>query len=610
MWKTVGISWSFLSRRQKVTVIGLTIARVFANLLDLVGIASIGLLVMALASGRVDFPIGNIYRIRIEETPFELIIGLVALAAGSFLLKALVSLALNLITIRVLMTAEITSSKRIMKYFITAPLSEVRQYSRGDIQYAANMSTNSMYFGLIGAVSNLVTEISLMVMIIGGFFLVNSTAALVVSGYILLLLIVVQWILGSRLKKIGQDVATGSVQATGVLFDAVEAFREISVLGKQQFFLQRFTAAKWLVGKTRSTETVLRTVPRIVIEQALMLGVLGFVGWQLLQNDTATGLASVGVFVAGAVRIIGAIMPVNASWSSLKTNQVKAEKAQSVLLKDRERRATVIADQAFHEAVQNMENTPPASDEAKGMAVDVRGAVFSYPDSDAPVVNEVSLRAEPGGFVALVGPSGAGKTTLADLVLGLHAPDEGSVTIDGADPRVVRAVTPGVVSYVPQKPGMVQGSIATNVALGVAESDIDEDRVRESLQAADMWELVSSLPGGMHASLGEQANALSGGQLQRLGMARALYSRPRLLVLDEATSALDAGSEAEVSANIDALGDSVTVIVIAHRLSTIQHADRVYVMENGRVIGEGTFREVRRSVPMIEEYVKLMSFDD
>ena len=593
-----------------MTVMGLTVARVFANLLDLVGIASIGLLVMALASGRVDFPIGNFYRIRIDETPFELIIGLVALAAGSFLLKALVSLALNLITIRVLMTVEITSSKRIMKYFITAPLSEVRQYSRGDIQYAANMSTNSMYFGLIGAVSNLVTEISLMLMIIAGFFLVNSTAALVVSAYILVLLIIVQWILGNRLKKIGQDVATGSVQATGVLFDAVEAFREISVLGKQQFFLKKFTAAKWLVGKTRSTETVLRTVPRIVIEQGLMLGVLGFVGWQLLQNDTATGLASVGVFVAGAVRIIGAIMPVNASWSSLKTNQVKAEKAQTVLLKDRDRRATATADEAFHQGVRDMESRPKTADGDKGMAVEVQHAVFSYPDSDLPVVNEVSLRAEPGGFVALVGPSGAGKTTLADLILGLHAPDDGSVTIDGVDPRVVRAVTPGVVSYVPQKPGMVQGSIAANVALGVAEDEIDEDRVRESLQAADMWGLVSSLPGGMHASLGEQANALSGGQLQRLGMARALYSRPRLLVLDEATSALDAGSEAEVSANINALGDSVTVIVIAHRLSTIQHADRVYVMENGRVIGEGTFREVRRSVPMIEEYVKLMSFDD
>lgn len=610
MWQTVGISWSFLNQRQKVTVIGLTIGRVFANLLDLVGIGSIGLLVMALASGRVDFEIGNFYRIQIEETPFELIVGLVLLSAGSFLLKALISLVLNLITIRVLMTAEITSSKRIMKYFISAPLSEVRQYSRGDIQYSANMSTNAMYFGLVGAVSNLVTEISLMLMIIAGFFLVNSVAALVVSAYILALLVIVQWILGNRLKKIGQDVATGSVQATGVLFDAVEAFREISVLGKQQFFLHRFTEAKWLVGKTRSTETILRTVPRIVIEQGLMLGVLAFVGWQLLQTDTATGLASVGVFVAGAVRIIGAIMPVNASWSSIKTNQIKAEKAQSVLLKDRDRRNAATADTAFRDSVREIQSGATVADAGKGMSVEVTQATFTYPDSDVPVVDEVTVRAQPGGFIAFVGPSGAGKTTLADLILGLHAPDEGSVRIDGVDPRIIRAAKPGLISYVPQKPGMVQGSIANNVALGVADEDIDEQRVQESLEAADMWSLVKSLPGGMHASLGEQSNALSGGQLQRLGMARALYSKPRLLVLDEATSALDAGSEAEVSANINALGDSVTIIVIAHRLSTIQHADCVYVMENGRVIGEGTFRQVRRSVPMIEEYVKLMSFDD
>ena len=610
MRKSVSVSWSFLTPRQRKATVIITIFRVLANSLDLVGIGAIGLLVMALASGRIDFAVGTLFRIEIEETPFEVIVGLVALAAGSFLFKALIGLVLSLLSIRILVTAEVRSSRRIMNYLISSPLSEVRKYSRGDIQYSASMSSNAMYFGLIQSVSNLVTELSLMLMIVTGFFLVNPVAATVVTIYILFLLVIVQWILGNRLKKIGQDIADGTVKSTGVLFDAIQAFREISVFGKQDYFLEKFSEGKWQVGKTKGTETILRTIPRIVIEQGLMLGVLAFVGWQLLQNDTATGLASVGVFVAGAVRIIGAIIPVQQSWASLKTNQVKAQKAQDILIKDRDRRRLNQQEVDSPARLAQFQAAASLTDARRGMAVEVTNVTYQYPDADDPVVSGISLTAKPGGFVALVGPSGAGKTTLADLILGLHKPDEGTVTLDGVDPRILREAHPGLISYVPQQPGMVQGTIAENVALGVTSEERDDERVRECLKLADMWSLVSELPGDIHASMGEQANSLSGGQLQRLGMARALYSKPRLLVLDEATSALDAGSEAEVSANIQALGDAVTVIVIAHRLSTIQHADRVYVVDGGKIIGEGTFRQVRRSVPMIDEYVKLMSFDE
>ena len=127
---------------------------------------------------------------------------------------------------------------------------------------------------------------------------------------------------------------------------------------------------------------------------------------------------------------------------------------------------------------------------------------------------------------------------------------------------------------------------------------------------AALDEVVRGMPGGIHASLGKQSDQLSGGQLQRLGLARALYPKPRLIILDEATSALDAGSEAAVSKNIRALGDSVTLVGIAHRLSTIQHADAVYVVDDGKIIASGPFKTLRKTVPLIEEYVKLMSFDD
>jgi ABC-type multidrug transport system fused ATPase/permease subunit len=163
---------------------------------------------------------------------------------------------------------------------------------------------------------------------------------------------------------------------------------------------------------------------------------------------------------------------------------------------------------------------------------------------------------------------------------------------------------------VPQSPGIVTGSIAENVALGTKLEDIDEVRVRQALEAANLTEYVDSLPEGIHSSVGNQSDALSGGQIQRLGLARALYGKPRLVVLDEATSALDASSEAFISSSLKNLGEDVTVIIIAHRLSTVQHSDVVYVVEDGGITASGSFMHLRKTVPMVAEYVKLMSFEE
>lgn len=612
MWRGVRVSWGLLTSRQKTLMTLLTMARIIANFFDLAGIGAIGLLVMALASGRIDFAIGNFYRIQIDETPFELILGLVALAAFAFLLKATVTLALSLMILKVLVTAEVRSSRRILDYILSGSLTELRRYSRGDIQFAANQSTTWMYSGLVGAASNVVAEVALMLTIAGAFFLVNPIAAIVVTVYILVLVLIIQWLLGSRLRQIGRDVTTGNVQSTGLIFDAIAAFREIAVLNKQAHFLRKFTDARRLLGKTRATEMILKTVPRIIVEQALMLGVLAFVGWQLLAGDVASGLASVGVFVAGAVRIMGAVLPVQTSLATIKSNQVKAEKAQKILLKHQEKYAWRNEPGAREQArkARTAHSTSGVNEPGSGIRVTVQSVSFRFLDGDQDTIHDVSMSIEPGSFVALVGPSGAGKTTLVDIILGLNTPREGTVLVDGMDPFELRVNGPGLVSYVPQNPGMVQGSIAENVALGIEPSAIDMGRVWECLELVDLHTTISRLPEGIETSLGKQSDALSGGQIQRLGLARALYSRPRLIALDEATSALDAGSEHAVSQNIMKLGGQVTVIVIAHRLSTIQKADRVFVIENGRISGQGTFKQVRKQVPMIQDYVNLMSFDD
>lgn len=242
--------------------------------------------------------------------------------------------------------------------------------------------------------------------------------------------------------------------------------------------------------------------------------------------------------------------------------------------------------------------------------VSVEGVSFSYPDGKTPALRDINLTVGAGQFIALVGPSGAGKTTLADLILGLYDPTEGAIQLGGLSPTALRKNYPGIVSNVPQHPGMVSGSVAQNVALGVDPADIDEHRVKVSLGLAGLHAVIDQMSDGIHTSLGEHADALSGGQIQRLGIARAMYSEPKLVVLDEATSALDAETEAGIAETIEELRGETTWIVIAHRLSTIQHADVVFVLEDGKVVAEGSFSEVRKAAPRIERYIQLMKIRD
>ncbi len=611
MRETIRTTWRFLTVRQRI-IYGLIIAgRLLTNVFDLVGIAAIGLLVMAVASGEIEFELGNFYTFRVEETPPPFIAGLVVLAAVAFLIKAIFNLLLGLVSVRYLAGIEVRASRRIADHLMSGSLGELRRYSQGDIQYAVNSSTSAMYSGIMVAVSNIVTEFSLMLMILGAFVLVNPVAALIVSVYFTIMIVVTQWIIGNKLRQIGRDVNQGSIAATSAILDSVASFREVSVLKKQPFFLRRFSDARWLLARTKSTQVILRNVPRLFIEQGLMLGVLGFVSWQIFSNDTVTGLASIGVFVVGSIRIMGAVMPIQNSYSGLKTTVVKAEMAQDLQREIFEQRAERRALQKALQSAAPLEGyDAEGGGPIEGLSVEMKDVEFTYPDANEPVVTDINLSAEPGGFIAFVGPSGAGKTTLADLVLGLNMPQRGTVLIGGRNPLEIREKHPGLISYVPQKPGMVSGTIAQNIALGIPDEKVDEDWVWECLRLAALDEVVHALPGGIHASLGKQSDQLSGGQLQRLGLARALYPKPRLIILDEATSALDAGSEAAVSKNIRELGNAVTLIVIAHRLSTIQHADTVYVVDGGKIIASGPFKTLRKTVPMIEEYVRLMSFDD
>jgi ATP-binding cassette subfamily C protein len=234
---------------------------------------------------------------------------------------------------------------------------------------------------------------------------------------------------------------------------------------------------------------------------------------------------------------------------------------------------------------------------------------FSYPDSSSPALVNLNFTIEPGSQTALMGPSGAGKSTIADMLCLLLTPTSGRVFQVTNSSKLERSIG-GRVSYVPQKPGMISGTILENVALGVEPESVDREDVIAALQAAHLGTLISELPEGIDTSLGKLKDSLSGGQMQRLGLARAIYSKPNLLVMDEATSALDAESESEIQKTLEEMRGRVTVVVIAHRLNTIQHADKVILLEDGKVSDSGTFKELIARNLSVEKVVDLMRIDE
>lgn len=605
--KVARTSWSLLSRNEKIFFLVRVVLRLALNGLDIIAVGLMGLLGAITATG-ISGQRLQLFGYSIPAPTPGNVIALVAAVAGLFILKGGLGIIFARWTAIFLAGIEIKNSAKLTRYLFSGPLTRVKKYSRAEIRFLVETSVNATFSGVLGSMTTLIIESTLFISIFVMFVLVDWAAALSIAVYFSLLLYILQMTTARRYLQSGRNLQKGSVDTGGAILEMVDGFREIAVLSKQNFFLTRFIEAKKLSARTGVALQILKSLPRYIAEAGLILGALGFVVWQLSRGSLGEGLLALGIFLAGSFRMMGAILPLQALWNELRVMQGWVVTAQEILLKlkdDPELLDSAIYSETKLSSTTHTEEAPQAP-----LSVVVDDVAFTHLNNAEPTLEHVSLTIDAGSYVAIVGPSGAGKTTLVDLLLGLYDPDSGNVRVGGLDPRELREQFPGLISYVPQRPGLVSGSIAHNVALGVPDDDIDEAHVWEALSKAQLAEFVETLPQGIHSSLGAHSDSLSGGQIQRLGFARALYTRPRLIILDEATSALDAATEASVAASIKNVGGETTVIVIAHRLSTIQDADQVHVLVDGQIVSSGTFSQVRKNVPMVEEYVKLMSFSD
>jgi ATP-binding cassette, subfamily B, bacterial PglK len=368
-----------------------------------------------------------------------------------------------------------------------------------------------------------------------------------------------------------------------IVNESLAAVKEIKLHGREQEMMNAFGTAARERARMFARETVAGQTPRYVGEVAVIgaLLLLAVVSTFIEHRDINETLPIIGIFVAASLRILPGInrLVSNANLFRQSFPVIDAVYADRVAI------AAARAKDASHDG--------PGKPLGFNDAIRLHDVTFAYPEAPlAPAIRSISLTFRRGEALAFTGASGAGKTTLIDVLLGLLPPAQGRVTVDGIDIRSHLRSWQAAIGYVPQQVALFDTTLRQNIALGIPAAEIDDARVRRAADLAQLSSFIARLPAGLETIIGERGAKLSGGQRQRIGVARALYHDPAILVLDEATSALDAATEDELSTAIEGLKGEKTVIVIAHRLSTVRRCDRVFVLDGGRLLDEGTFDEL------------------
>ncbi len=404
---------------------------------------------------------------------------------------------------------------------------------------------------------------------------IEPLGTICVIGVLLGATFVFQRFFDQKLQRWGtlRQIQKGAIIQT--IQQGLGAVKDVQVLGREDWFVDEHRERQALDANLLRRINTVQAIPRLWLEVMAIAGLVGLVVIMLATGKEIDRIIpTVGLFAATSFKVLPSINKLVNSRQTLKVSRSTIETIHHDLdLPVAMSRSTVNSGFQFKSVV-------------------VEHLDFKYEQSESLVLSSINLKILSGEAVGFVGQSGSGKSTLIDIMLGLLHPQSGSVFINGQLIEDVKQPWQKAIGYIPQTIFLMDDSLRRNIAIGIADKEIDELAITEALKSAQLEDFVASLPEGLDTVVGERGVRLSGGQRQRIGIARALYHRPSVLVLDEATSSLDTETEHGVMQAVQALQGDKTVIIVAHRLSTVEYCDRLYRLDAGRIVDEGTFDEV------------------
>ena len=598
---TIARSLSVLTRQDQRRVILVILFQISLSILDLIGVALVGLLgSLAISGVQSQKPNGRISGfleiLQLENSNLQTQATILGLGAAFFLIvRSLLSVIISRKVLFFLSRRSALISSRLISKLLTQSLLEIQAKTTQQTLYSVTQGVVTITVGVLGTTISLIADTALLLVMAAGLFYVDpaiSIGTFLIFGAIAFLM---YRLLHTRARVLGELDTSLGIASSEKIMEVLISYRESVVRNRRHYYAREIGRLRLQQANTIAEMSFVPSISKYVIETTVVLGALILGAIQFITQDAVHAIATLSIFLAAGTRIAPAVLRMQQG--ALQIRGALGTAAPTLELIEK-----LGASEELAEALDTLDL------EHLGFKSEIQAdqLTLTYPAAISPAVNNVSFTVEPGKFVAFVGSSGAGKTSVIDLILGVLQPNSGGVTISGLNPLDAISKWPGSVSYVPQDVSISNGTIRENVSLGYPASVVDDQHIWNCLRAAELEDFVKSLPEKLDSQVGERGTSLSGGQRQRLGIARALFTNPLLLVLDEATSALDGETEANIAETLVLLRGKATVIMIAHRLSTIMRADCVYFLENGFLRAGGSFEEVRKMVPEFEKQAQIM----
>jgi len=557
--------------------------------LDLVGVALIGvssaILIRGLQSQQAGDQVSRFLEVlNLDGLPRQtLLILLGGTAIFFFVLKTILSVYFLRRVLRYLSIRNAQISSSLVSRMLNRPVEKIFSKSIQHQIYNVTDGVEKLIGGVVTSLVVVASDFVLLLVILVGLMLVDPITSIgtffVFTGIAFLL----YFLLHKRVAILNSKYAYQSIYFNQKVSEGINSFRDLFIKGGREFYVNEIRKSKMQLAGYDAEIKFIPNISKYTIEISVILGIALISGIQFYLFDSNRAIAVISVFLAASTRIAPAVIRLQQNIIQVKSGLAGAKPTFDLIeelkgVKELGRVETVIS--------TNHSDFSPK--------VKLSNLKFIYSDAADETIQDISLDISEGKFIAFVGPSGGGKSTLIDLILGLLAPSSGSITISGLTPVDAIKKWPGSIGYVPQDVFIENSTVKENICLGFNPESVPDDLVWQALQLADLSEFVKGLEGQLSYRISDAGKNLSGGQRQRLGIARALLTKPKIVIFDEATSALDAETENRVSESILKLTGECTVIFIAHRLSVVRSADMIYYLDKGQIINQGTFEELRK----------------
>lgn len=570
----------FLNKKQKAGVAGLTVMIFIGALLETLGVSSIIPIVQLMMSpdqakeSRIVAALMKYMHIDQISRVFMVLLGGMILI---YIVKNLYLLFLTYIQSRFVNVNQARTQSKLLEWYLNRPY-EFFLYSDVAVILRTIQSDVQNVFLMLLSIMQMLTELMVSACICIFLFITDWKMTL----FLILLLggitLFTVGVLKNRIGALGRKNQDYVAILTKWILQSMNGIKIVKVMGNEEYFDRNHKRDRQMQAKYNTKYAVLNAVPKLLLETVCIGGILAYLMVCVLNGgDIGKMAAVISAFAIAAFRVLPSVSRISIYLANLSYYEPSLD---------------IVYDMIQHEGYdgifQQKLDIKAESDEVLTMKKEVRlsQVTFAYPNTDKKILDQAHMVIPIGASVGIKGSSGAGKTTVVDILLGLLQVQAGEITCDGKDITKHKKAWLAQIGYIPQNVYLTDDSIRKNIAFGEETENIDEKRIWEVLQEAQMKEFVKTLPEGLDTTLGEQGVRISGGQKQRIGIARALYHNPELLIFDEATSALDNDTETAVMDAIEQFKGNKTMIIIAHRLRTIENCDIIYEVKDGKIIRE------------------------